>query len=188
MKVVVGLGNPGKEYENTRHNVGFLALDALSHTLGITIKEKKFKALIGEGNFRGTKYILVKPQTYMNLSGESVIEVMKYYKVDIDDLLVISDDLDLTLGSLRLRENGSSGGQKGLKSIMEHLHTQDFNRLRIGIGKNKNIPTVNYVLGKIEEGTAINDAANCAYDFIAGTSILELKNKYNKKVKHEVVK
>lgn len=181
MKLIVGLGNPGNEYRNTRHNAGFLALDLVAKELGINIETKKFKALIGEGFYKGEKVILVKPQTYMNLSGESVGLIMKYYDLYLEDLLVISDDLDLSLGMIRYKEKGSSGGQKGIASIIKHLGTSDFSRLRIGIGKSDVIPIVDYVLGKIDDETAILEASKCALDFIGGMPDLELKNLYNRK-------
>lgn len=182
MKIIVGLGNPGKEYEKTRHNAGFLVLDDVSKALGITIKTKKFKALIGEGFVRTEKVILVKPQTFMNLSGESVRAVMNYYNADIEDLLIISDDMDLAVGNIRLRIKGSSGGQKGIKSIIDALQTQEFLRLKVGIGKSQIIPTVDWVLGKIDPATAISRASACVEDFIYGMDQEQLMNRYNIKL------
>lgn len=181
MKVIVGLGNPGKEYAKSRHNAGFLALDLVADELGIKVEAKKFKGLIGEGFHMGQKVILLKPLTYMNLSGESVIKVMDYYDVDIDDLLVISDDLDLSLGNIRIKEKGSSGGQNGINNIIKHLGTKEFHRLRIGIGKSDVIPVVDYVLGKMDDTTALSKAKDCCIDFIEGVPTLELKNRYNTK-------
>lgn len=181
MKLIVGLGNPGREYKNTRHNAGFLTLDLLAKELGISVETKKFKSLIGEGFHKGEKIILVKPQTYMNVSGESVELIMDYFDIDLDDLLVISDDMDLSLGSIRIKEKGSSGGQRGIASIIKHLGTSNFSRLRIGIGKSDVIPVVDYVLGKIDDETAILEGSRCALDFIEGMSDLDLKNKYNRK-------
>lgn len=181
MKIIVGLGNPGKEYEKTRHNAGFLAIDVLAKELDVKVTTSKFKALIGEGFHKGEKVILVKPQTYMNLSGDSVLAIMKYYDAYDEDLLVISDDLDLDVGMVRIRDKGSAGGQKGIKSIIDRLETQEFSRLRIGIGKNPLIKTVDYVLGKISGDEAIEKAAQCALDFIEGVDHLELMNRYNTK-------
>ncbi|URQ77287.1 aminoacyl-tRNA hydrolase [Erysipelothrix rhusiopathiae] len=182
MKVIVGLGNPGKQYENTRHNAGFLVIDEVASKLGVSISTNKFKALIAE-TFVGTeKVVLVKPQTFMNLSGESVGEVMRYYDVDLEDLLVISDDMDITVGSLRLREKGSSGGQKGVKSIIDHLGSNEFLRLKVGIGKCTQIKTVDWVLGKIDEETAISLGAQCVSDFISGKRTDQLMNEYNIRV------
>lgn len=182
MKIIVGLGNPGKEYEKTRHNAGFMVVDALAKDLDIAVTQKKFKALIGEGFHKGQKVILVKPQTYMNLSGDSVVAIMKYYDVFDEDLLVISDDMDLEIGMIRIRDKGSSGGQKGIKSIIERLETSEFSRLRVGIGKNPQIKVVDYVLGKMDADVAIDTAAQCTLDFIEGIDHLELMNRYNKKV------
>ncbi|WP_139492594.1 aminoacyl-tRNA hydrolase [Brevibacillus dissolubilis] len=135
MKVIIGLGNPGKKYEDTRHNVGFMAIDKLSKEWGISVTSNKFRALVGEGNVQGQKVLLVKPQTYMNLSGESVGEIIKFYKLTHKDLVVIYDDLDLPTGKLRLREKGSAGGHNGIKSMIAHLGTQEFNRIKIGISR-----------------------------------------------------
>ena len=181
MKIIVGLGNPGKEYEKTRHNVGFMVIDLIAKELDIKVSTQKFKALIGEGFFKGEKVILVKPQTYMNLSGDSVSAIMKYYDAYDEDLLIISDDLDLQIGMIRIRDKGSAGGQKGIKSIIDRLGTQEFSRLRVGIGKSTVIKTVDYVLGKIDPEVAVEKGAKCALDFIAGVDHLELMNRYNTK-------
>ena len=133
MKLIVGLGNPGKEYENTRHNCGFMAIDYLAQDLGVTINQAKFKGLYAKIKVEGEDVILLKPQTYMNLSGESVSEVMKFFKIDKEDVLVIYDDLDLPVGKIRIRANGSAGGHNGIKSLIAHLNGQDFKRIRIGI-------------------------------------------------------
>jgi len=133
--VIVGLGNPGREYENTRHNIGFRAVNVIAAAHGLTFSKKQAKALIAEGTIADQKVTLVKPQTYMNLSGESVQGLMNFYKIPLSNLLVISDDMDIPTGTLRIREKGSGGGQKGLKSIIDHLGTQEFPRLRIGIGR-----------------------------------------------------
>lgn len=135
MKVIAGLGNPGSKYEETRHNVGFKVIDQLSESLSIPLNKQKFNGLYGIGEVNGHKICLLKPLTYMNRSGDSIIPLMKYYKVDRDDLLVIYDDLDTVPGKLRLREKGSAGGHNGMKSIIQHLGTQDFKRVRIGIGR-----------------------------------------------------
>ncbi|NPV84516.1 MAG: aminoacyl-tRNA hydrolase [Anaerolineae bacterium] len=133
--LIVGLGNPGREYRQNRHNVGFMAVDHLAQKLDIRISRLQSKALTGSGSFGGNKLVLAKPQTYMNLSGQSVSGLCNFYKVPLDHLLVIHDDLDLPTGTLRLRPSGGSGGQKGVASIIERLGTQDFARLRIGIGR-----------------------------------------------------
>ncbi|MCB9452294.1 MAG: aminoacyl-tRNA hydrolase [Anaerolineaceae bacterium] len=133
--LIVGLGNPGKEYENTRHNVGFQVVDELARRYGLTFGKKERKAVVASGVMQGRKVILAKPQTYMNLSGESVRALVDFYKVEIEHIIIVSDDLDIPLGTLRLRKEGSAGGQRGLKSIIQHLGTQNFSRLRFGIGR-----------------------------------------------------
>lgn len=135
MKLIVGLGNPGKDYALTRHNIGFMAVDKLAADLNIDITKNKFKALYGEGTYKGEKIVLLKPMTYMNLSGESVREAMTWYKPDMADIFVAYDDMDIPLGSLRLRQKGSAGGHNGIKSLIQHLGTQEFNRLRMGVGR-----------------------------------------------------
>lgn len=136
MKWFVGLGNPGSQYEKTRHNVGFMALDRMASEWGIAWKPNgKCKALVGEGQVQGVKAVLVKPQTYMNLSGESVRGFMDYYKAKLDDMIVLYDDLDTSFGQVRLRYQGSAGGHNGIKSIIAHTGTQTFNRIRIGISR-----------------------------------------------------
>src|SRR5574344_1320919 len=126
MKVIIGLGNPTAQYEGTRHNIGFSVIDKLSKIHNITVGEKKHKALIGKGVINGEKVILAKPQTYMNLSGESVRELVDYYKIDYtNDLVVIYDDISLDVGQLRIRQKGSAGGHNGIKSIIAHLHSED---------------------------------------------------------------
>ena len=149
MKLIVGLGNPGKEYEKTRHNAGFLVIDKLLNKLNLKLDKNKFDSLYTIYNHQGEKIFIMKPQTYMNNSGEAVIQLMNYYDIDIDDLIVIHDDLDLPVGSMRLRRQGSSGGQKGMANIIKLLGTQRINRIRLGISKNKLIDTKDYVLGKM---------------------------------------
>ena len=157
MKLFVGLGNPGRKYDKTRHNVGFMAIDALATKWGITMtEEKKFKGFFGSAHIDGEKVLLLKPMTYMNLSGESIQPVMDFYDLENEDILVIYDDLDLDVGRVRLRYKGSSGGHNGMKSIILYIASQEFNRIKIGIGKNKNIPTNEYVLGKFTEDEMID--------------------------------
>ena len=163
MKIIVGLGNPGKEYEGTRHNAGFKFVDRLAECeeikpvdqkLEFTL-EKKFEALVVSAQLKGEKIILAKPQTFMNLSGKAVSRILSYYKASADDLIVVSDDIDLPVGTLRIRKEGSSGGQKGLENIISEINSNSFTRVRIGISetgeKTPKIETVNYVLGKIGE-------------------------------------
>ena len=149
MKIIAGLGNPGKKYEKTRHNTGFLVLDEVLKELGISLDKEKYNAVYTAYKHNGEKIYFVKPLTYMNNSGEAVAALMKYYKLDTEDLLVVHDDLDLPVGKIRIREKGSCGGQKGMKSIMDLLGTQEIKRIRVGIGNDKEIPTVDYVLGKV---------------------------------------
>lgn len=146
MKLVVGLGNPDKKYLKTRHNVGFMALDLYAEHNKLKFKyESKFSGFVAEKN----KTIFLKPRTYMNLSGNSVIKVINYYKIEINNVLVIYDDVDIDLGDLRLRPTGSSGGQKGMKDIINHLKTNDIKRIRVGIGKDEQM--IEYVLSKFSK-------------------------------------
>ena len=153
MFVIVGLGNPGKKYENTRHNAGFIAIDALADKYGISISEKKHKALCGAGVIEGNKVLLIKPQTFMNVSGESVRSVMDFYKIDPEeDMLVIYDDISLAPGNIRIRKKGSAGGHNGIKSIIAHAGTQNFMRIKVGVGeKPSGWDLADYVLGHFSE-------------------------------------
>ena len=152
MFVIVGLGNPDKKYEGTRHNIGFDAIDALSRKYNIPVKEKKHKALVGTGAIEGRRVMLVKPLTYMNLSGESVGEIMNFYKLDPEEeLLVIFDDISLAPGNIRIRKKGSAGGHNGIKSIIAHTGTMNFKRIKIGVGeKPKDWDLADYVLGRFD--------------------------------------
>ena len=154
--LIIGLGNPGKEYENTRHNVGFRVVDELARRYSLTFGKKERKAVAATGNIHGKKVILARPQTYMNLSGEAVRSLADFYKVELPRILVISDDLDIPLGTVRLRKSGGAGGQGGMKNIIHHLGTQDFNRLRFGIGRPPGKMQVkDYVLGTFHGDDAI---------------------------------
>jgi PTH1 family peptidyl-tRNA hydrolase len=133
--LIAGLGNPGREYRDNRHNIGFLALDRLAARLGLSFSRLESKALVTKGEHEGRRLLLAKPQTYMNLSGQAVGALLRYYKVPLENLLVVYDDVDLPLGTLRLRPGGGSGGQKGMASIIERLGSQDFPRLRVGVGR-----------------------------------------------------
>ncbi|NDI37067.1 aminoacyl-tRNA hydrolase [Chengkuizengella sediminis] len=135
MKWIVGLGNPGKLYESTKHNLGFMIIDRFAELNKIKISKNKCKSLIGEGNIKGQKVVLIKPMTYMNLSGEAVRAYMDYYQVELEDMIVVYDDLDTEFGKMRLRYKGSAGGNNGIKSIIEHTGTQSFNRIRVGISR-----------------------------------------------------
>ena len=151
MKLIVGLGNPGKEFENTRHNIGFMIIDNYISVKKINILDwqKKFNALYLQTNINGEKVIFLKPQTYMNLSGEAVKKFVDYFKINIDDILIISDDLDLKIGNFKLKSNGSSGGHNGLKSIANCIGTENYKRLKVGISKSGEIASKDYVIGKI---------------------------------------
>jgi len=135
MKIIAGLGNPGDQYRTTRHNMGFLVLDALANDTGIAVQKKKFEALIGDGLIGAERVLLVKPQTFMNLSGQSIRQVAEFYRKTADDLIVVHDDLDLPFGTVRIKVGGGDGGHKGLRSIMDHLGEGGFTRVRLGIGK-----------------------------------------------------
>ena len=150
MYVIAGLGNPGRKYEGTRHNCGFAALDILADSLGIRIDTAKFHGLVGEGRIEGTRVLLVKPQTFMNLSGECLRDIVRYYPVDPEkELIVLCDDVSLAPGQLRVRLKGSAGGHNGLKSIIACLGTQDFARVKIGVGqKPVDMNLADYVLGR----------------------------------------
>lgn len=149
MKLIVGLGNIGREYENTRHNVGFMAIDKFAYKYNASFhEEKSFKGSIAEIRIGAEKVLLLKPSTYMNLSGDSLILVKKFYKIDLEDIIVLNDDLDQPVGKIRYRAKGSAGGHNGLKSIIQNLGTEEFQRIRIGIDRSKVIPVIDWVLGK----------------------------------------
>lgn len=188
MYIIVGLGNPKKEYENTRHNIGFDVIDKLAEQENISVLEKKHKALIGKGYVAGQKCVLAKPQTFMNLSGESVRELIDYYKVDeTAELIVISDDISLDVGQLRIRKKGSAGGHNGLKNIIAHLGHDTFMRVKMGVGeKPKGWDLADYVLGHFntEERKVMNEAAGRAADAIRMLITQDVDaamNEYNRK-------
>lgn len=162
MYIIAGLGNPTKEYEGTRHNVGFMAVDALAEKYGISVTACKHKALIGKGAINGTKVMLVKPLTYMNASGEAIRAVVDYYKIDpAQELIVIYDDISLDAGQLRIRKKGSAGGHNGIKNIIAQLGHDSFQRIKIGVGeKPKGYDLIDYVLGHFskEELAVIQDS------------------------------
>ncbi len=165
MKLIVGLGNPGKKYEHTRHNMGFDVVDLFSELAQIDIDKEAFKGLVGRGKVFDEDVYLLKPQTFMNLSGESVREIVSYFKIPKEDIIVIYDDLDLEPGKIRLRLSGSSGGHRGIQNIIEQLGTENIKRIRIGIGK-PTYDTIDYVLGKPlkEEQALIDEAIKKAVD------------------------
>ncbi|MGX8679847.1 MAG: aminoacyl-tRNA hydrolase [bacterium] len=184
MKLIVGLGNPTPKYEKTRHNTGFMVMDAFARYCNQPINEKKFKGLYTKFKYHGEDVVLLKPQTYMNNSGESVIAAMHFFKISPDDLLVIYDDLDLPTGKLRLREKGSAGGHNGMKSIIAHVGTNAFKRIRVGIDMVPRYETVDFVLGKftsyeepaIKEGIEQAVKAICCY---LDEGFLKAMNMYN---------
>lgn len=185
MKIIVGLGNPTKEYAGTRHNVGFSVIYNISDAYNIPVDTKKHKALIGKGVIEGEKVILAMPQTYMNLSGESVRELMDFYKCDLSDLIIIYDDISLDVGKLRIRAKGSAGGHNGIKNIIAHLGTQEFSRIRIGVGeKPAKMDLADYVLGRFtkEEQPVIRESADRARQAVATIlteGVASAMNKFN---------
>lgn len=170
MYIIAGLGNPGGKYDNTRHNIGFMVIDAVAEKYHIAVTEKKHKALIGKGIIGGEKVILVKPQTFMNLSGESIREIIDYYKIEEKtELIVISDDISLDVGTIRIRKKGSAGGHNGLKNIILHLGHDEFRRIKIGVGeKPDGYDLVDYVLGHFgkEDSELIEESVKKAAEAI----------------------
>jgi len=189
MKLIVGLGNPGKEYENTRHNIGFSLLDKFLETQNLKIDSEKFGGVYLKTKFRNNDVIFLKPQRYINLSGEVLRKFVDYYKINIEDIFVIVDDLNLPLGSVKIKRKGSSGGHNGLKNIEQHLGTINYKRLKIGISKN-NINMKDYVLGKIngEEKKVIEEVLIKAVDILKNYFEIDfdnLMNKYNTKLNNK---
>lgn len=192
MYIIAGLGNPGKEYENTRHNVGFDVIDALAEKYNISVLELKHKAMIGKGYIEGQKVVLVKPLTYMNLSGESIQPIVDYYKCDPQqELIVISDDTSLPPGQLRVRKKGSAGGHNGLKNIIKMLGNENFQRIRMGVGeKPKNYDLADWVLGHFnkEDRETVDEAADKAIRAIGmmmSGDVDGAMNEFNRKVQSQ---
>lgn len=190
MYVIAGLGNPGKRYENTRHNMGFLTIDRLAEDNSIKVDKLKFKALVGEGRIAGQKVLLVKPQTYMNLSGESIEQVMSYYKVNIENLIVIYDDIDLETGNIRVRKFGSGGTHNGMRSVIRMINSDRFPRIRIGIGSAGKRELADFVTGNFskEEVPLLEEAvidAAAAAETIISEDVDRAMNKFNVKKKSE---
>lgn len=192
MNIIVGLGNPTREYENTRHNIGFMAIDALAEKYNISVLDCKHKALIGKGIINGNKVVLVKPLTYMNLSGEAVRAVIDYYKADAEsELIVIYDDVSLDVGQLRIRKKGSAGGHNGIKNIIAHLGHDVFMRIKIGVGeKPKGYDLADYVLGhfsKDELGVMKEslEKVDGAVNLMMAGEVDKAMNDYNKKAGKE---
>ncbi len=186
MYIVVGLGNPGKKYDVTRHNIGFEVIDNLSRLYHVKVNKVKAKALIGEARVGTEKVLLVKPQTYMNLSGESVRELMDYYKIPMENLIIIYDDIDIDPGKIRIRKKGSAGSHNGMRNIVYMLSSDQFPRIRLGVGKNDRMDLASYVLKKltkeeIEVFIPSVKAATEAVDSMIREGIDKAMNKYNVK-------
>lgn len=185
MFVIVGLGNPGKQYEHTRHNVGFDVIDILAKEYGASVTKMKHKALIGECRVGSEKVLLVKPQTYMNLSGETLIDIYQYYKVELEDIIVVYDDIDLDVGKIRIRKKGSAGSHNGMKSIIKCLGSGDFPRVRVGVSKpGPGADLANFVLSRFrkEEQLDIDNGLEKAcksVDSMIRENIDLAMNKYN---------
>jgi len=184
MKLIVGLGNPGREYENTRHNVGFIILDRYLQENNISNGKEKFGGLYFEGFINQEKVVFLKPQKYINLSGQVLKQYMDFFKIDINDVLIIHDDLDTPCGSIKLRLSGGSGGHNGLKDIENNIHSKDYRRIKIGISNNKTIDTKDYVLGKFsnEDKEIMNSVIEKSIDIIDdyfNMTFTNLMNKYN---------
>ena len=186
MKVVIGLGNPGKKYEKTRHNIGFIAVDSLRKKFNISDEREKFQALVSEKNIDREKVIFFKPQTFMNLSGNAVIEIINFYKLDPKkDIIVIYDDMDLSFGDIRIREKGSSGGHNGIKSIISHIG-EEFIRIKCGIGA-KEKGAVEHVLGEFNQTEQkdleeiLEKIYNCVIEMLSVQNLDRIMQKYNKK-------
>ncbi len=185
MKLIVGLGNPGKEYENTRHNVGFYILD---HFLDTNDWKEKFKALYHEERINGEKVLFIKPLTFMNLSGDAVVQFVNYYDIEIDDILVIHDDMDIDFGKYKIKKDSSDGGHNGIKSIISRLGTQNFARLKVGLSHDKSMDTKDYVLGKfskddLEKFSDMQDTYNKIIRCFINEGIERTMNIYNTKSK-----
>ena len=180
MYIIAGLGNPGSKYENTRHNMGFKAIDAMASEFGIDVNRAKFKGLIGEGRIGSEKVILLKPQTYMNLSGQSVREIMNFYKIPEEILIVIYDDFDLPIGSIRVRKSGGPGTHNGMKSVVQELGSRKFPRVRVGIGSSDG-STIQFVIGKVgkDEQQILNEAAEAAASAAADIIRIGIENAMN---------
>ena len=184
MYIIAGLGNPGKKYEETRHNMGFMAVDFLAEKYDIKVNKIRFRALTGEGRIAGQKVLLLKPQTYMNLSGESIRLALEYYKVNPQELIVIYDDIDIQAGMIRIRKKCSAGTHNGMRNILYHIRTEDFPRIRVGIGSGRKEDMIDYVTGSVpkNEITLLKEAADkaaCGAACIVEKGIEKAMNEYN---------
>lgn len=183
MFLIAGLGNPGDKYKYTRHNVGFIAADYIAETFGIKLTKIKFKSLCGEGVISGEKVLIAKPSTFMNNSGEAIAEIARYYKIPVNRIIIIYDDISLDVGKVRIRPSGSDGGHNGMKSIIYHLGSDAFPRIRIGIGA-PDIPLIDYVLGNFskEDGVAVTNCVKKTDEIIKciiNTGTADAMNKFN---------
>lgn len=186
MYLIVGLGNPGREYENTRHNVGFIAIDYLAEQIGIKLSKIKFKGVYGEGFIGSEKCILLKPQTFMNLSGQSVREAAEFYKIEPQNIIVLYDDVNLEVGKVRIRPSGSAGGHNGMKNIIYLLNTDEFPRVRFGVGAPEH-DLVDHVLGRFseEDGKSVTSAIKKTEDILSvifKMGVGEAMSRFNNKV------
>ena len=184
LKLIVGLGNPGREYERTRHNIGFMAIDRIIDSLGIKFDKTKFNGSYCVSNINGEKVMFLKPLEYMNLSGNVIGRFVKFFDIDVSDILIIHDDLDMDLGRIKLRPRGSSGGHNGLKNIEANLGTQDYKRVKIGISNDKRFDTKDYVLGRFSSSdmeilNSILDKMPDIFNDFLSISFEMLMNKYN---------
>ncbi len=185
MKLIVGLGNPGKEFDGTRHNIGFAILDAFATEHGLVFNKKKFDGIYCESTINEERVMLLKPQKYINLSGDVIVSYINYFKISIDDILVVNDDLDLLIGSYKVKSDGGTAGHNGLKSIERSLKTKKYKRLKVGISNNKEMDTRDYVLGKFSNEekeiicNVIEQTKQIIIDFIS-IDIIDIMNKYNK--------
>lgn len=186
MKIIVGLGNPGTKYENTRHNAGFMVMDRLAKKCNESIWKEKFSAEYIKTRIDGEDVILLKPTTFMNNSGLALRQCMDFFKVSSEDVLVIYDDVDLPVGKLRLRQKGSAGGHNGIKSVIQCIFTSEFDRIRVGVGKDPKIDMINWVLSKFRDeekeelDKALDSACQAAY-YSVSHSFIDTMNRYNKK-------
>ncbi len=189
MKLIVGLGNVGKKYEQTRHNIGFEVIDHLIERHDLKLDKQKFRGAYTVAHLFGEKVVFLEPLTYMNLSGEAVRPLMDYYNIEVEDILVLYDDLDLAQGHIRLRQKGSAGGHNGIKSLIQHLGTQEFKRIRIGIDRSSRIPVVDYVLQKFSHEEmktmqpVIAHVADAVEAFIQNEKFENIMNQYNGEIK-----
>ncbi len=186
MKLIVGLGNPGREYKKTRHNIGYMLLDKIALDKGISFDKERFNAKYLEYTYKDEKILMIKPLSYMNLSGSVVSKFVNYYKIDIDDILVIQDDLDMSFGRIKIVSDSSSGGHNGIKDIENSLSTKNYTRLKIGISNDKSIDTKDYVLGKFSKDDLDNldkifDSLINVVDDFCDYKLDRFKGKYNSK-------